>query len=138
MLENVYFRGISAAAISFFSYLFGGMDSLLAALLAMICIDFVTGIIKAAVFSDIASEKMMAGGAKKVGMLLIVAVGNLIDHVLELSGVLRSLVISYFIANEGISMLENWSLMGLPVPGKLKSLLRVLKGQAEEKNAEDE
>ena len=128
MLENIYFRGISVAAISLFTYLFGGMDSLLAALIAMICIDFVTGIIKAIVTRDVSSEKMFAGGAKKIGIVLIVATSNLVDNVLELGGILRTITISYFIANEGISMLENWSLMGLPVPAKLRNVLRELRG----------
>jgi len=138
MLENVYIRGIAAAAISLATYLFGGMDALLAALIAMVCIDFVTGIIKATMFRDISSEKMFAGGAKKIGIMLIVATANLIDSVLELGGVMRSVTISYFIANEGISMLENWSLMGLPVPRKLSNVLRVIKGKANDEVEKDE
>ena len=137
MLENIYIKGISVAAISLFTYLFGGMDTLLAALIAMICIDFATGIIKAAVTRDVSSEKMLVGGAKKVGIMLIVATSNLVDNVLELGGVLRTITISYFIANEGISLLENWSLMGLPVPSKLRNVLRELRGDKEEKKTEN-
>ena len=137
MLENIYFKGISVAAISLFTYLLGGMDSLLAALIAMICIDFITGIIKAATVNDVSSEKMFAGGAKKIGIMLIVATSNLVDNVLELGGVLRTVTISYFIANESISLLENWSLMGLPVPPKLRNVLRELRGDKEEKKKED-
>ena len=133
ILENVYIRGISAAAISLATYLLGGMDSLLAALVAMICIDFVTGIIKAAMLRDVSSEKMFAGGAKKIGVMFIVATANLVDNVMELGGMLRSITISYFIANEGISLLENWSLLGLPVPQRLRNVLRELRGHEENK-----
>jgi len=130
-MENIYIRGIVGASISLLTYLFGGMDSLLAALIAMICIDFVTGIIKAAVLRDIASQKMFLGGAKKIGIMFIVATSNIVDHVLELGGVLRAITISYFIANEGISMLENWSQLGLPVPNRLRNVLREIKGQGD-------
>ena len=133
-LENIYIRGIIGAAISLATYLFGGMDTLLAALIAMICIDFVTGMIKATIARDVSSEKMFSGGAKKIGIMLIVATANIVDSVMELGGVMRSLTISYFIANEGISLLENWSLMGLPVPQKLQNVLRVLRG---DKDKED-
>ncbi|MDR2183327.1 MAG: phage holin family protein [Clostridiales bacterium] len=133
MFENVYVRGISAAVISLFTYLFGGLDTLLTALIAMICIDFITGAIKAGVMRDISSEKMFAGGAKKIGIMLIVATANLIDNVLVLGGVLRSITISYFIAGEGISMIENWSQMGLPVPKRLRNVLRELRGDEENK-----
>ena len=129
ILENVYIRGIAAAAISLLTYLFGGIDTLMAALVAMMCIDFVTGIIKAVTMRDVSSEKMFMGGAKKIGIMFIIATANIIDNVLELGGVLRSVTISYFIANEGISMLENWSLMGLPVPQRLRNVLRELKGE---------
>ena len=130
-LENVYIKGATAAAISLFSYLLGGMDSLLAALVAMICIDFATGIIKAIALRDLSSGKMFMGGAKKIGILLIVSTANLVDSVMELGGVLRSVTIAYFIANEGISLLENWSLMGLPVPARLRNVLRELRGQGD-------
>ena len=131
ILENVYIRGITAAAISLFTYMLGGLDSLLTALIAMICIDFVTGIIKAVALRDISSEKMFMGGAKKIGIMFIVTTANLIDGVLELDGILRAVTISYFIANEGISLLENWSRMGLPVPQKLRNVLRQFKGEGE-------
>jgi toxin secretion/phage lysis holin len=134
LLENVYIRGITTAAISLLTYLFGGMDALLTTLIAMICIDFVTGKIKAIVLRDVSSKKMLMGGAKKVGIMLIVATSNLVDSILELGGVLRTITISYFIANEGISMLENWSLMGLPVPRRLRNILRELRGADDKEN----
>jgi len=128
MMENIYIRGTIGAAISLATYLFGGLDALLAALLTMICIDFATGMIKAAVMRDVSSEKMFAGGVKKVGIMFIVAVSNLIDGVLELGGVLRTVTISYFVANEGISLIENWGELGLPVPQRLRDVLRQLRG----------
>ena len=136
-LENVYIIGFTTAIIGLFTYLLGGMDSLLAALIAMICIDFVTGIIKAVALRDVSSGKMFMGGAKKIGIMLIVATANLVDSILELGGVLRTITISYFIANEGISMLENWSLLGLPVPQRLRNVLRELKGSGDKEDKKE-
>ncbi|MDR2166712.1 MAG: phage holin family protein [Clostridiales bacterium] len=123
MLENIYIRGIIGGAISLAAYLFGALDALLLALMAMMGIDFVTGIIKAAVLKEVTSQKMFLGGARKIGIFFIVAVSNLVDNILELGGVLRTVTIAYFMANEAISLLENWSLMGLPIPKKLKDVL---------------
>ncbi|MCL2397512.1 MAG: phage holin family protein [Defluviitaleaceae bacterium] len=127
-MENIYIRGIAGAVIGLASYFFGALDALLTALLAMMAIDFATGIIKAVVFKELDSRKMSLGGARKVGIMLVVAVSNVIDGILELGGLLRTVTISYFIANEGISLLENWSLMGLPVPVKLRNVLAQLRG----------
>ena len=127
-MENICIRGIAGAIIGLASYFFGAADALLTALLAMISIDFVTGFIKAVIFRELDSRKMSLGGARKVGIMLVVAVSNVIDGVMDLGGLLRTVSISYFIANEGISLLENWSMLGLPVPAKLRSVLGQLRG----------
>ncbi|MCL2169515.1 MAG: phage holin family protein [Defluviitaleaceae bacterium] len=127
MFENIYVRGFYGGVIGILAYLFGGMDALMTGLIAMMGIDFATGIIKAVVMGELTSQKMFVGGVRKIGMFFIVAVANLVDGLLELGGVLRAATICYFIANEGISMLENWSLMGLPIPSRLKDVLAQLK-----------
>ncbi|MCL2855947.1 MAG: phage holin family protein [Defluviitaleaceae bacterium] len=132
MFGGVLAKGLMGGAIGIATYLFGAADNLMLALIAMVGIDFVTGIIKAVMLKEVASHKMFMGGAQKVGVFLIVAVANLIDGVLELGGVLRTVTISYFIANEGISMLENWALMGLPMPQKLQNILAGLQGKGKE------
>ena len=126
MLENMYVRGIIGGIVMLATYLYGSFDGILLALIAMICIDFITGIITAAALGQVSSQKMFMCGARKVGILLVVAVANVIDGTLVLDGLLRTVTISYFIAHEGISLLENWSLMGLPVPAKLRNVLAVL------------
>ncbi|MCL2236575.1 MAG: phage holin family protein [Defluviitaleaceae bacterium] len=132
-MGGVFIKGLMGAIIGVSTYLFGAADNLMLALIAMMGIDFVTGIIKAAALKEVNSRKMFIGGAQKVGVLLIVAVANLIDGVLELNGVLRTVTISYFIANEGMSLLENWALMGLPIPDRLRDVLAQLQGRHKEK-----
>ncbi|MCL2619869.1 MAG: phage holin family protein [Defluviitaleaceae bacterium] len=131
-MGGILIKGLVGVIISVTTYLFGAADNLLLALIAMVGIDFVTGIIKAVVLKELNSKKMFAGGAQKVGVFFVVAVANLIDGVLELGGVLRTVTISYFIANEGMSLLENWALMGLPIPDRLRTILAQLQGKHKE------
>ena len=124
--ENIFARCIIGLLLSTATYLFGYLDTLLTALIALIVIDFVTGTIKAITFKKVSSDRMFLGGVRKAGIMSIVAVANIIDGALDLGGMLRALAISYFIANEGISILENWSMLGLPIPERLKSILALL------------
>ena len=124
-------KSIFGGLVTVGGYLLGARDGMIMALLAMIIIDFISGVIVAIARRELDSRVMYMGGIKKVGILSIVAVGNILDVVLELGGMLRTLTISYFIANEGISLLENWSKIGLPVPEKLKRVLKQLRDDVE-------
>ena len=70
---------------------------------------------------------------KKVGFLIIVAVGVLVDRITGGSGAVRSLVIYYFVANEGLSIIENLGQAGLPIPKSIKNTLKMLKNQGDGK-----
>ena len=68
------------------------------------------------------------GGVKKIGILLIVAVAAQLDLLISIDSMaLRTVAVSYYIANEGFSILENWGAMGLPLPTALKSALAKLR-----------
>jgi len=110
------------------SYIFGGMDTLLSILLVFIVIDFISGFIKAWAKKEFNSSVFYLGGVKKIGILLIVVVSAQLDQII-LGGtvVLRTAAISYYIANEGFSILENWGKLGLPLPRTLKNALAKLK-----------
>jgi len=110
------------------SYIFGGMDTLLSILLVFIVIDFISGFIKAWAKKEFNSSVFYIGGVKKIGILLIVVVSAQLDQLI-LGGtvVLRTAAISYYIANEGFSILENWGTLGLPLPRILKNALAKLK-----------
>jgi toxin secretion/phage lysis holin len=119
---------------SFFAYIFGGMDSLMAVLLILIVIDFISGFIKAWMIKEFTSNKFYIGGVKKLGILLIVAVSTQLDTLMVGETVIfRVAAITYYIANEGFSILENWGALGLPLPKQLKDALAKLK----EDNSDD-
>lgn len=113
--------------INLVSYLLGGIDNLIIMLLIIMAIDYITGICKAIINKNLNSIIGIKGIIKKVGYLLIVALAVLIDKLLGNSSAIRILIIYFFIANEGISILENWSQMGLPLPQKLKQIFEQLR-----------
>lgn len=114
------------------SFCFGEMDGLLIALLALISIDYITGVFKAGANHDLCSAVGFKGIAKKVFILALVAVGNLIDvHILGQGNLCRSLIIGFYVANEALSIIENAISLGLPVPKKIVTIIRELKDKNE-------
>lgn len=110
-----------------FIYLFGGIDVALQCLLIAIILDYISGMIKAYNTKTLSSSIGFKGILKKVGVLIIVMLAVLVDRVTLDNGEIRSLVIYYFVANEGLSILENLAVAGLPIPKKLKDALKVIK-----------
>ena len=123
---------ISGAICAVCGFLWGELDGLLYALVAFMTIDYVTGLVVAWIRKELSSEIGFKGIAKKVFILSLVAVGHILDvHVLGGGAVCRSAVIGFYIANEGISILENAGNIGLPLPKKLIEVLQQLKSKEE-------
>lgn len=123
----VLISGITTGLI----YLFGGFDVALQCLLVAIVLDYCSGIIKAFHTKTLSSQIGFRGILKKVGYLLIVMLAVLIDRVTGNSGAIRTLVIYYFVANEGLSIIENLSVTNIPIPKVIKKALKTLKKEAE-------
>ena len=114
------------------AYLFGPWDALLAALLLAVCIDYATGVAVAVMQKTLSSEVGWKGLLKKAVILLIVSLATLLDRLLEGSnGAVRAAVCLFYIANEGISVLENTARLGLPVPERMRAALAQLKEKEE-------
>ena len=123
---------ISGTICAVCGFLWGELDGLLYALIAFMTIDYVTGLVVAWIRKELSSEIGFKGIAKKVFILSLVAVGHILDvHVLGGGAVCRSAVIGFYIANEGISILENAGNIGLPLPKKLIDVLQQLKSKEE-------
>lgn len=106
--------------------LLGGWDKLITALLIFMCLDYLTGVIKAIYNKDLSSEIGFKGLAKKVLILIIVAVAVIVENTMGVPAI-REMVIMFFTINEAISILENAAQMGLPIPEKLKEVLLQLR-----------
>ena len=86
----------------------------------------------------VSSEVGFKGICKKVAIFCLVGIGHVLDtQVIQNGSVLRTAVIFFYLSNEGISIIENVALIGLPVPKKLKEVLEQLHEEADEKK-EDE
>ncbi len=128
--KNVVLAAFAAAG-GIAAYLFGPWDALLVALLAAIVLDYLTGVAVAAVQRTLSSAVGWRGLLKKAVILLIVCLGTLLDRLLEDSnGAVRAAVCLFYIANEGLSVLENAGALGLPLPETLKRALARLQPPA--------
>lgn len=111
-------------------YLLGGWDVALQCLIIAIALDYISGLIKAFHTKTLSSRIGFRGLLKKIGYLLIVMLAVLVDRVTGNSGAIRTLVIYYFVANEGLSVLENLSVTNIPIPKVIKKALKALKKES--------
>lgn len=136
-------QGIIAAigvAGSFIAGALGGWDSALTALVVFMGIDYLSGFVVAAVFHK--SKKSQTGGleskagfkglCKKVMILLLVWVANLLDQQIGASYI-RDAVCIAFMVNELLSIVENASLMGVPIPAPITKALDILQQESASK-----
>ena len=100
---SLVFAGLGSVLLGFL----GGMDNLLHALLFMIVLDFLTGLIKSVVNKKLSSKIGSKGIAKKVMVLLVIAVAVEVEILIGQAIPLREVVILFYLSNEGISLLEN-------------------------------
>lgn len=114
-------------------FLWGDFDGLLLALISFITLDYLTGILVGIAEKRLSSSVGFSGIARKGVILAVVAVGHIVDvYVLGGCGaVFRSAVIGFYLANEGMSILENAGRLGMPLPRKLKEVLRQLEDESE-------
>ena len=112
-------------------YLLGGIDIALQSLLIVIVIDYLTGIASAIYNKELSSKIGFKGIIKKLCYLLVVALSVIIDNLLGQSGLIRSLVIYFFVANDGLSIIENMAEMNVKLPKKLIDTLEQIKKKGE-------
>jgi toxin secretion/phage lysis holin len=116
-------------------YFVGGMDGLLSVLITMIIIDYVTGVMVAISQKKLSSEIGFKGICKKILIMVFVGIANIIDiNIIATGSMLRTATIFFYISNEGISVIENTALLGLPVPKKITNILEQLHDTAEKED----
>ena len=126
----MWIKGAIAALGGAAAYLWGPWDALINALIALVALDYVTGVICAAANKRLSSEIGFKGLIKKAVIFALVAAAGVADKVIPATNqAIRAAVILFYIANEAISILENAAELGLPVPEKLKAVLIKTKGE---------
>lgn len=126
--------GVIAGLGTLFIYLLGGFDVAMQCLLIAIALDYLSGLIKAYNSKVLSSKIGFRGILKKLGILFLVMLAVVIDRVTGESGAIRTLVIYYFVANEGLSIIENLGQAGLPIPKVIKNALKALREQSNGKD----
>ena len=121
--------GIVATLGTAFSYLCG-WDRSIEALLWLMVLDYISGIMAAYINTNMTldSRKGYKGIVKKVMILVLVSLAHFMDSATG-QLIAQTVVVWFFIGNEGLSIIENASKAGLPVPEKLKETLEQLKEQ---------
>ena len=113
-------------------YFVGGIDGLMTALLVFMILDYATGIMCAIADKQLSSSIGFRGIFKKILIVMLVGVAHVVDlYVVKSGNALRSAVVCFYLSNEGVSLLENASHLGLPVPDKLKNILGQLHNREE-------
>lgn len=111
-----------------FTWLFGAWDTALIVLIGFMVLDYATGLLKAYVNKEVSSDVGLKGIARKSLILIVLMVAVMLDRLLNTGAWLfRTLACYFYIANEGISLLENCAQMGLPIPDKMQEALIQLK-----------
>ena len=122
-----YFNGVVALVATFFTYIFGGWDAALSILIIFMVLDYLTGVIYAYTVKSLNSEVGFKGLIKKCMILVVLIIGVMLDRMLgNGTWVFRTLVCYFYIANEGVSLLENISNLGVPIPNKIRNALEQL------------
>ena len=127
-----------AAAGSAIGRALGGLDSALALLIGMMAADYITGVLVAALWHRsnksatvaLDSKAGFKGLCKKGAVLLVVYIGALLDRALG-ADYARNAFVLFFCGNEGLSLLENLGLMGVPYPPALQKMLEALREEGE-------
>ena len=118
---------VIAGVGGYLGYFLGGLDGFLYALIAFVVIDYLTGIMVAVLEKKLSSEVGFRGIFKKVLIFSLVAIAHIIDsQIIQTGSAIRTAVIFFYLSNEGISIVENATKIGLPIPEKLKVVLAQL------------
>ena len=113
---------------SIVSFLIGKIDISIIILASFMIFDYLTGVIKAIKNKKLNSKIGFEGLLKKICIFIILIVANLLDLLLGNDNLMfRSIVIYFYISNEGISILENLCEMNVPIPEKIKEILLSIK-----------
>lgn len=126
-----FFNNIASVLLTTIIYLLGGIDIALKSLIVIMMIDYITGVASAIYNKKLSSKIGFKGIIKKFCYLLVVALSVVIDNLISQDGVIKTLVIYFFVANDGLSIIENMAQMDIKLPKKLVDSLEQIKGKGE-------
>lgn len=111
-------------------YLLGGYDGLLYTLIAFVIANYATSVMCGIADKKISVMTEFRAIEKKILIFLLVGLTNILDvQVINTDSALRTVTILFYISNEGMSLLDNVTYLGLPIPEKLKAVLDQIYGK---------
>lgn len=129
---QIIIDSIAGAVGAVLGFMYGEVTGLFWALIAFMALDYITGVVVAIIEKRLSSEVGFRGLAKKFLILVFVAVGHIADtYILGGTPAAMSAVMLFYMANEGISIIENATALGLPVPKKLTNIMEQIKNKSE-------
>ncbi|WP_050616259.1 phage holin family protein [Bacillus testis] len=114
------------------AYLFGNVKYLDLLVIAVIC-DIFTGVLVAIKEKRLRSRTAFYGYARKLGIFIIIILANIIDKIMGLNGSIAFVTVLFYIANEGLSILENLAIVGLKIPSVITEKLHVIESEPDKK-----
>lgn len=126
-----FINNVASVLLTTIIYLLGGMDIALKSLIVIMMIDYITGVASAIYNKKLSSKIGFKGIIKKFSYLCVVALSVVIDNLISQDDVIRTLVIYFFVANDGLSIIENMAEMDIKLPKKLVDSLEQIKGKGE-------
>ena len=125
------FNNITSIIFTTFVYLIGGFDIAMQSLFIVMVVDYLTGFTSAIYNKNLSSKIGFKGILKKFSYLCVVALSVVIDNLTGQNGLIRTLVIYFFVANDGLSIIENMAEMNIKLPQKLIDCLEQIKKKGE-------
>lgn len=102
----------------------GGLDGLIYALIAFVIADYITGVLAAISERRVSSAIGFKGISRKIVLFALIGLAHMLDvHIIGTPGVLRTATILFYLSNEGISLVENATRLGLPIPAQMRGAL---------------
>ena len=137
-IYNKEMNSMFAVLGTIFTWLFGAWDLSLMILVTVMALDYVTGVTRGYINKQLSSEYGFRGLAKKLTIFYVLILAVLIDRLIVQGWVFRTLVCIWYASNEGMSILENASAIGIPVPQQLVDALEQLKQGNKKYNTKSE
>jgi toxin secretion/phage lysis holin len=135
MTKESIFNSIFSVGATVATYALGGWDTSLKILVALMVVDYVSGILKAMKLKQLNSDVMFWGGIRKASILVVVALSILLDQMMgNESPVFRTLAMWFYSGREGLSVVENLGILGVPLPSWLKGILEQLQEKGDKKD----
>ncbi|MGH0950790.1 phage holin family protein [Bacillus mycoides] len=132
--NGVLYYSIATTMTALINFLFGSWHVSLGVLFTFMALDILTGSVKGAVTTGLRSRVMLHGLFRKAGILIVIIIANMIDHMMGSEmPIFRTIVVGFYVAVEGLSITENLTLMGVPVPEFIKQYLQQYKEMQEDR-----